>query len=75
MLTITVGNELMQDVSWGGPRSLPVAGTERSRAGARWEAAVRENALRMAECPVSRVSLRLFGLIEITQTRAVRRGG
>jgi hypothetical protein len=75
MLTITVGSSDMRDAPFEGPCAPPVPGTERSRAEAQRAATVGEIGSCTSEGPGSWVSLRLFGLVEITQMRRSRRRG
>jgi len=72
VLTISVGSLDMQDPSWGGPNTLPVAVARTQRP---WPQRVPVHAQR-EDGPsrgdeVSRVSLRILGLVEITRTRIV----
>jgi len=68
MLTITLGSVASQDPSWGGPGVLPVPRKPTKRVhDVRYHSVREEN--RGHGGGVCVLSLRLLGLIEITQTR------
>jgi len=73
MLTITVGSPAMQDVSWGGPKSLPVTREDRFPGGGVTETAATSRVpVSLPQDAASRftlVSVRLLGVIEITRAR------
>jgi hypothetical protein len=74
MVTITLGSVALQDPSWGGPGVLPVPRGAVGRIhGARYHS-VREGDRAPGEV-VSVLSLRLLGLVEITQTKTSQRSG
>ena len=73
MLSITVGSVALQDPSWGGPGTLavprgPDGGSERARR----PHGIRDGCSAQGD-GVSVLSLRLLGLIEITQTKTLQR--
>jgi hypothetical protein len=68
MLTITLGSAVLQDPSWGGPGVLPVPGGPVRRVHSAGRHGVREGGRAQGEV-VSVLSLRLLGLVEITQTK------
>ena len=72
MLTITLGGIALQDPSWGGPRTLPVPSGPDGRVRNSRHRSVREGGSAQRDA-VSVLSLRLLGLIEITQTKTSRR--
>jgi hypothetical protein len=73
MLTIHVESHIVQDTSWGGPMTFAVPSGPGGRARSLADRAARkENRARRTDLTV--VSLRLLGLVEITQTRRIRFG-
>jgi hypothetical protein len=72
MITIRLGSVALQDASWGGPGVLPVARGPVGRVDGASYHSVREGG-RAQQQVVSVLSLRLLGLLEITQTRTSQR--
>jgi hypothetical protein len=72
MLTITLGSTVLQDPSWGGSGILPVSRGAVGRVHSAGYHGVREGSRAQGEV-VSVLSLRLLGLVEITQTKTSQR--
>ena len=72
MVTITLGSFVVQDPSWGGPGVVPVPRGPAVRVNAAGQDRIleRDPAERDA---VSVLSMRLLGLVEITQTKTSQR--
>ena len=68
MLTITLGSVALQDPSWGGPGVLPVPRGPAGRVHSARYHSGREGGPAQGEA-VSVLSLRVLGLVEITQTK------
>ena len=68
MLTITLGSAALQDPSWGGPGTLAVPRGPDGRVRNTRHRSVREGGSTQRDA-VSVLSLRLLGLVEITQTK------
>jgi hypothetical protein len=72
MLTVRLGSVALQDPSWGGPGTLTVPRGPEGRVRSVRCRGVRDGHSAQRD-EVSVLSLRLFGLVEITQTRTSRR--
>ncbi len=72
MLTITLGSVALQDPSWGGPGVLPVPRGLDGRVRSVRCHGVRDGYSAQGD-EVSVLSLRLLGLVEITQTKTSQR--
>ncbi len=71
MLTITLGSVVVQDPSWGGVGILPVPRTAQSRSRRPRYRGPREAKVPGDGTAISVLSVRCFGLVEITHTRRV----
>lgn len=72
MLTITLGSVALQDPSWGGPGTLAVPRGPDGRVRRARCHGIRDGYSAQGD-GVSVLSLRLLGLVEITQTKTSRR--